>query len=621
MRPIDLQFGRYTSSVIELKGGINENASSLELQAGELIECKNYMIAEGGYGGLISTAGYERTDGRTLPSEYESHVLTITDAVGVILEGSTVSGDTSGSTSTALSDSVLISGSYGVDAVIKVEVRDRTVPFIIGEIVEDDGVAAGTYTATQVVIGGTEDFHAGVEYARGLIQPVPGEGPILGVNLFKSDIYAMRKREGLNQIGIFKETPTGWVELTQTVQLAYTSGHRFVFTNYNFSATDGSYYMYFCDGQNQARYYNGTTVEIVDNVGMPGIDKPTRIKAHNNRLFLAYRGGSLQCSTLGDPLDWTTAPVEFGLGNEITDITVGVGSTLVIHLTKGIRILHGSTEDTFEMQTFSEDTGGYPYTTKRLTGTILFITDKGLTTLNAVESFGDYADNTISQRFKRTLVRDQELITAALTHRGLNQYRLYFSNNRAIYVSFQGKDFVGATFLEFPNPVVIAAQGDNEQGHDCLVFADGTSNGLIFRLDSGNTFDGTVIITRLATAFYHNKTPRLWKRYKRATIEVQADSGQVFNIRAQFDYNEPDSKKSIWYAPSVYKLSGAAIWGEGVWGTMVYGEGNPATSRLPVYISGVGTNVSYRVVTNMPYKGQHTIQNIITDYEQLSRRV
>jgi hypothetical protein len=103
-------------------------------------------------------------------------------------------------------------------------------------------------------------------------------------------------------------------------------------------------------------------------------------------------------------------------------------------------------------------------------------------------------------------------------------------------------------------------------------------------------------------------------------MEVSGESGQSFYMKTDYDYNEPNLPKTIWHTPMVYQLSGGAIWDDGKWGEMKYGT-LTATNRVPVYLSGIGTNMSYKVISNEMYRRQHIIQNIISDFEIIGRSV
>ncbi len=458
MNPRDLKFPPYKSAVVELKGGINENVGSLELKAGELIDCKNYMIAEGGYGGYTSIKGYERVDGKYTPSKYVSYVLTLVGCDSGISSGDTLT-DEHGATVVALDGGNILSGSYDDgDAKVSLQVRTGTGVLTQGDVLSVGGTPKGTLSVILSVTGGTYDYHLGIEYCRSLVSVVPGVGPILGLHIFKGKIYAFRKHTSTDTVGMYVEnSSSGWTEVdTSGDPLDYSSGnHEFHFTNYNFLATSAGESMYWCDGVNQARSYNGATVTTIVNSGMGADDKPINIITHAFHLFLAYPGGSLQHSKIGDPTVWDGAlgAGEFGLGGEITNLSIGVESSLVIHLREGIRILQGTSIDDFVVNTFSQFSGAKPRSAQRLLGTIFFLDDRGVTTMEAVQEYGDFGANSISQRFKQSLVKDNHTLNCTMVSRDLNQYRLFFNDRVTIFVSFEAKELRGATLVEYNRQV------------------------------------------------------------------------------------------------------------------------------------------------------------------------
>ncbi len=640
MRGNQIKFGNYKTSIVDLRGGINENVSSLELLSGELIDCKNYMIAEGGYGGYRSIKGYERFDGSILPSRYASVVLKIVDAPLVITEGQLITGGTSGAEVTALEDGVPVSGSYiDGDAIVFIECLIETSDLETLEDLTTISGAVGTLNRIIDIEGGTYENNLAIQYISDMVEEVPGELGILGLHVFDRKSYAFRKKVGVDEIGLYVESDipadNGWLEIDTSIDPIVYSGptsHDFKFTNYNFYASDVSgpgytltYTMYWVDGFNQARLYDGSNpVVTIDNPGMSsqGIDAPINIVAHNFHLWLAYEHGSLQHSVLGNPTDFlgVNGAGEIGLGNEITNLVAGVESSLLIFLDEGIRVLLGNTIDDFVLDVFSVHSGAFKRTAQRLLGTVFFLDDRGLSNVQAVQEFGDYGANSISQKFKNTLLNSKHNITATVTSRNLNQYRLFFDDRSSIYVSFEGKELQGATFIEYPIAVNMAAQGEDIDKNDLIIFATDDEQGFVYRMDSGKTFDGTAIGCRLTTSFYHYGSPRQWKAFKRATFEVSAENTQEFYMKVDFNYNELGNPNTIWHTPTIYNSSGDAIWGSTKWGTMIWGAGT-VTNRVPLYIQGVGTNMSYKVASNENYREQHIIQNIITDLEPVGRRV
>jgi hypothetical protein len=310
--------------------------------------------------------------------------------------------------------------------------------------------------------------------------------------------------------------------------------------------------------------------------------------------------------------------VEFGVGEEIRALDAGVDSTLLIFMKRGLKILHGTTEENFELTTYSGEISTVSDTVKRLLSTTFFISEQGLTTLDAVAEFGDYSANTISKNFKRTLLSNLSLISATSVSRSLNQYRIFFNNGKALYVSFEGGELLGATPMFFPDPVLVLSSGVDSEGTDLTVF--GSSDGYVRKMDSGKTFNGKDITCRLMTTYHSYNSPRNYKLFKRATVEVFGENGQELTVKCLFDYQSPDQPVVGSLYESLSRRAGSAVWGVDPWGSMVWGLILTVTSSVPFYINGLGTNMSYTIVSKEKHRDQHIIQNILTEYELCARR-
>ena len=461
-------------------------------------------------------------------------------------------------------------------------------------------------------IAATDEDHTDQDTARAAIGEVPGEGNVLGVHLYNNKVYAFRNKTGGATAGMYVESASGWVEVnTSAAPLAPDGEYSFV--NYNFYATATSYAMYWSDGVNKARSFDGTTIVVITTTETT--DTPLFIAAHSNRLFLSFAGGLLDHSNLGDPTDWSTGAGQYGTGQDITALTAGVGNALVIHCRNQTWILNGTIPDDWKLERFSDMSGAYSYTVNRMLGTIFFMDDRGITSLSAVQDFGDFASNSISQRVKRTLLENKDFITAATVSRDLNQYRLFASGGGGLVFSFLNKKLRGVTSIEYPDPVLSVTEGEDDLGNNLIFFT--SSGGYVYQMDSGTSFDGVSISTRMATAYYHYGSPRNWKRFQRLTFEIASVDAMDLNIRTDFDYRDPIFPRAIDLSISV--LGSGARWGEGKWGTMRW-SGSEATNRIPFYLQGIGSNMSLNVWTDEAYKGQHTIQNFISDFSLIGRQ-
>ena len=461
----------------------------------------------------------------------------------------------------------------------------------------------------------TDASHSAQDTVRAAISEVPGIGQVLGVHIFNGKIYAFRNDNSGTRARMFVSTNTGWSEInTDSDHLAANGSYRFV--NYNFLATTAGFKMFWVDGKNKTRSYDGTTVVTLANSGMGSNDKPTVLIAHNDRLWLAYPGGSLQCSVAGDPANWGTGSIEFGMGFEITNLLTSVGNTLIVFCNEAIRTITGYDGSTFQVASFSNFSGAFPKTAHRIFGTAIFMDDRGVTNMEAVQEYGNFRANSLSQKIQRTLNSNKTSITCAIVSRDLNQYRLFFSNGGALYFSFLGPKLRGVTYISFIKPVLSATEGEDTNGNAMMYFT--STDGYVYQMDSGTSFDGEAISTSLSTSYYHYKSPRNWKRFKEITFEIASVSNLDIGIRALFDYQSGYVPKGEEDSFSV--LGAGARWGDGVWGTMTY-SGSENTNRIKYPEKGLGSNMSISIKTSEKYKRQHTIQNFTTDFQIAGRQL
>lgn len=464
-------------------------------------------------------------------------------------------------------------------------------------------------------IGATDDDHVDQDAARELITEVPGSGNVLGVHIFEGKVYAFRNAEGGATAAMFVATATGWDEIDTSGDPLEPDGN-YKFFNYNFTGDPNDFSMYWVDGENATRAFDGTTVTVISNAGMGADDKPINLIAHNDRLWLAYVGGSLQYSTAGDPADWTTSAGEFGMGREITNLIASVGNTLIVFCDEAIKIVNGYSAEDFVVESYSNFSGAYSNTAQRVFGTVIFMDDRGVTSLEAAQEFGDFKSNSLSQRVQKTLQNNKQSIACSVVSRSLNQYRLYFSNGGALYFSFLNKKLRGVTVIDFIKPVLTVTEGEDANG-DIVIFFTST-DGYVYQMDIGTSFDGVAIDTLMSTAFYHYKSPRNWKRFKEVTFEIASISDLTVNIRFSFDYVSGYIPRS---GIMQIDLTGAgARYGEGVWGTMRY-SGSENTNMIKYPINGLAANMSVTIRTSEAYKRQHTVQNLITDFQLCGRQL
>ena len=173
------------------------------------------------------------------------------------------------------------------------------------------------------------------------------------------------------------------------ITVALIPGGRYEFVNYNFSGSTATNRMYWVDGFNTAFEFDGTYAVPLF-TGMD-VDTPKHLAAHKNHLFLAFFKGSVQHSSISNPYAWSvvTGAAEMGTGDEISGLQVMQGDTLAIFNRNRLYILYGESTANWNLKTFSANSGGIEWTIQNLTDT-MFLDDRGVTTFQAVNAYGDF---------------------------------------------------------------------------------------------------------------------------------------------------------------------------------------------------------------------------------------
>ncbi|MFN3983810.1 MAG: hypothetical protein ACK4SA_25865, partial [Caldilinea sp.] len=91
-------------------------------------------------------------------------------------------------------------------------------------------------------------------------------------------------------------------------------GGRYQFENYNFVGSSSGLRVYGVNGVGVGFEWDGNLFVPIF-TGMDD-DRPIRVAGHANHLFFAFRNGSLQHSSLGEPYEWNavTGAAELGMG-------------------------------------------------------------------------------------------------------------------------------------------------------------------------------------------------------------------------------------------------------------------------------------------------------------------
>lgn len=594
------------STTLQFTGGLNLVDSPLKVRPGELLIGTNFEpILRGGYKRLT---GYERYDGRPRPSEASYWILDFQNATAAVLEGDIVDGATSGASGEALIDAVLESGSYGGgDAAGYLVLTNVTSgPYTDGEDLEVSAVkraeadgAEAERSADTTALDATY-LQDAADTARALIGAVPGSGDILGVWVYGSDVYAFRNNAGGTAAIMHKATAAGWTTVTTP---ALSPGGTYRFVNHNFGGHAGSVKMYGCDGQNKAFQFDGTTFTQIT-TGMT-TDTPTHIAVHQNHLFLAFSGGSVQNSSLGDPLTWAvvTGANEIAIGDEVTNLVSLTDTGLGIFTRNNTFILYGTSVADFVMantKKHAENTGAIEDTVQSIAGTV-FLDDRGLTTLQAALEYGNFKTNTISQKIEPLLTPRKTLVAGSMLVREKSQYRIFFTDKSGFILTFDGNRVSGITTMLLDHVITTSCSLEDGNGNEVMYF--GSDDGFVYQMDAGISFDGVAYKSFARLAFNHFGSPRQRKKIRHFTLDVDGQPGATILFQPDYDYSSADVPLAL--ATTIDLQGGGGFWNVANWNDFLWSS--QIESQAVGYIPGTFLNLGLLVYTESATTDPYTL--------------
>ncbi len=446
--------------------------------------------------------------------------------------------------------------------------------------------------------------------ARTLIAAVPGSGSTY-VHMFKGVVYAFRNNAAGDECLMYKATVSGWEEVTTGATLDPDGVYYFI--NYNFYGNSTTECMYGCDGVNKPFQFDGTTFTQITVAGVTA--EAIRLAAHKNHLFLAYPKGQWAHSVVGTPTDFSAVngAGAGGIGDEIQSIIPTVGGELAFFCRNRITILYGSTLDDWAINDFgsvSEQSGAMGNTVQSIGSDLVYLDDRGLTTINQVASYGNFQTNTIDRDIRRMLEGRYDSVSFAFIARKTNEYRLVLVEDETEVITFTfGKGGIeGIGRCVYPIIPSSFCSLEDQDGTE-RIFA-GCTDGFVYELDIGTSFDGAEYPSTFRSAYAHLGLPNNKKSFKLAKFVFESVDDFSFRCRPSFDYGSNKIAPHSIEGDDVYgggSYWGTAVWGQFSWGTQIYPEAS-------ISIAGVSRSLSLMFHLSSATIEPITVKNITVTY-------
>lgn len=387
---------------------------------------------------------------------------------------------------------------------------------------------------------------------------------------------------------------------------------RFNFITYNFG---NGKRLYGADGVNRGFEFDGSVFAPIT-TGMAD-DTPDYVWAHKNHLFFSF-GGSLQHSGIKAPYSWSviTGAAELVIGNNITGFSTEGGSetggALAIYSENTIHVLYGTSSADWNLVRYKDEVGARAYSINQVINTY-FLDDRGITQLRAAQDYGNFSHSTISEKIKDWITSRRALLNDSCVVRDKNQIRMFFSDKYALYITFDGPKVIGVMPCLFADEVECIFSAEKSDGTEVIRF--GSSDGMVYELDRGTSFDGDAIESYLVTFFNHSKSPRTQKDYLDLTLEVEGEGYAELTVGYELGYAASVVPQPTTFAREVE-------FSETKWDSFTWDNFNwDGVSLVPSYfeMEGSAENVSISIRTNSDYYAPVQVSGGFMHYRDRTR--
>lgn len=313
----------------------------------------------------------------------------------------------------------------------------------------------------------------------------------------------------------------------------------------NFSGQLSAKRVYYADGVNRMFEFDGEVVVPISTGTVP--DMPKHVKAFKNHLFFSVQSSAFN-SGVGDPYNYTAlaGAAELPCGDTITNFLVQPGSqtagAMSIHTRNSTQILYGTSSADWNLVPYNNGVGALDYTAQNMAQSYV-MDDRGVLSLASSLNYGNFDSATLTNLVRPFIAEKRTKVSCSSLDRTKGQYRVFFSDGSGLYITILGNEVKGCMPIYFPVSANVAWEGTLSDGE--LVKFFGGSDGHVHQLDVGTSFDGERINAYISLNWNSIKSPRVRKRYRRASVEASSDGYAEIGFGYALGYGNTETPQGV----------------------------------------------------------------------------
>ena len=314
-------------------------------------------------------------------------------------------------------------------------------------------------------------------------------------------------------------------------------------------------------------------------------DQPEHIAIHKNYLFLSFKG-SVQNSGAAEPHAFTVrlGANEIGAGDYVTSLYSIRQDVLAIATKNTIQLLYGSGATDWQLKKMTSSMGAFARCVIDVPGSSVVLDTNGMQTIASAQAFGDFESASLSRKVNKVLRAAATEPLGLVCVRTKSQIRCYYPDGTALFATYAGDKIAGWTKLAYPTEFACLWNGEDADGAE-VTLAGGT-DGYVYLLDSGNSYDGETIDSLIRLPFHHYGSPERRKRWRKIVVESNARDQIPLQYAVEYDYGD---WQYLSFTPSFDPANGG-IYDRDAFNDFVYDGG--FLTKIVGHVDGVSANLS-----------------------------
>ena len=410
---------------------------------------------------------------------------------------------------------------------------------------------------------------------------------------------------------VYTGTTSGsWTSRATSKGTSYT----YDFDKYNYDGTDR---IIIATGASAAFSLNTSYAEDIINAtgGGTAPTNPKFVKSFANHMFYGGMSNSTHSVIFSGPFtedDFNTGAGEIKVGDVVTGLKV-FRNELYVFCQRRIYKIAGTSSSDFALAEVAKNVGTIAHhSIQELGGDIIFLAADGMRTIAGTTRIGDVELGTVSKQIQERISDITYDNVTSLVIRDKSQYRLFYPVTAGLESSQKGLIAVikvnpntqqmGYEYADLKGLKVSCCDSDYISNVETVV--SGGYDGYIYKQESGNVWTRAGDTDNL-NAIYRSPDitmgdPGVRKNMQRVNLNWKPEGAVSANLYLKYNYDDIETPQ-----PDVFSITSSgsgANYGDGIYGTSAWGQGDLPITRTPVEGSGFAVAVQLTdTSSNIPW--------------------